>query len=414
MSRHPTPKTLVRRRPTFRPWLESLEDRVVPSNASLLTPTPAVKLDASSVNAHGADNQQGGNNHAVVNLSGGSVTGGKNHGDNVALLFGNEQGNLSHGNLKLSDSTILAFVLNGSNDSSALDRLFSGGRGGHGDNGDGNSQGEHFGHIPPGQLKKLEREGFFNEPTTTPVVPVHVVVEPPENPTTSPPTTTVAIETVTESGGGAADTSNVAVRLTGASTSSATDVLSGLARVAEDVRNAVASAVTSGTNFGQGGDSLDSLVRRVPGLSNDGGPEELDDTTELTTLSYNLDVMPPNDALAADDLARSLLTGGARADVLPQQGSSIASVGTLLGSDGTTPRGDEANEASPLQQFLINPLHATPPAHAAPSAPASRNISHALEWEKFLVRWSPLLLAPLVGWVTSRIRRANDKLKQIA
>jgi hypothetical protein len=423
MSRYPKSKTVVRQRPTFRPWLESLEDRLVPSNVPLLTPTPALKLDngqvaTNIVTLHLTGKEQ----HALLNLSGVSLGGDGNdngngngkHRDGVVSLFGNDQLLLTHGTLQFpNDAQILALLENAVNEIAALDRLFGFGDGNSDDNGSDNGNGSGNSHgvnIPPGQQKK-EGGGVVIQPTPEPVIPVHVsVAPPPENLTSESMTASVAMMVDMSPGGGG--DANVSAQ----PTSAVANALNSLARLSEDSRLAIVNSLSSGPTVGQGGDMIDSSqFRKFMGLSPDGAPAELDDTTELTTLTYNLDVSTPSDAVVADDLARSLLTGRARADLLPQQGSSVASAANLLGSDAAAPRGEETHEASPLQQFLINPLHATPPAqHAAPSAPTSRHISHAREWEKFLVRWSPLLLAPLVGWVTTRIRRANDKVKQIA
>jgi hypothetical protein len=122
-----------------------------------------------------------------------------------------------------------------------------------------------------------------------------------------------------------------------------------------------------------GGDSTGYRAARSPAPTGSGGTQEAPPVVVQNAVDPRLLVPPDLDPpplegmLSAGDIAGALLTGGRpRADVLPQKGSAVASVATLLADDGAAaggapPRGDGGGE---LPRLLIDP---TAPANAPPA-----------------------------------------------
>jgi hypothetical protein len=104
----------------------------------------------------------------------------------------------------------------------------------------------------------------------------------------------------------------------------------------------------------------------------DAEPAALNAGEVLVTLE-DLESPPPEETLSGSDIAGSLLTGGRpRAAVLPQRGSAVAAVPTLVaGDDGTTAPDVDApkEDAEDLRRLLIDPVW-NPLPDALPRAPA--------------------------------------------
>jgi hypothetical protein len=137
----------------------------------------------------------------------------------------------------------------------------------------------------------------------------------------------------------------------------------------------------------------------------DGGDEDL--VGAFATV-FDLDLSTGSDTSLGVEAAVSLLAGGSqRAAVLPQRGSSVAAVATLL-ADDDSPRQEETVVTDGLDQLLINPLWRAPaawpdqllPAEILPEADVEGQTVRTVPW------WQSLILAPVlaVGAVFERMR----------
>ncbi len=122
-----------------------------------------------------------------------------------------------------------------------------------------------------------------------------------------------------------------------------------------------------------GGAGTGYTAAQAPAATGAGGTEEAAPVAFQNAVDPRLlappDLDPPplEEMLSADDIAGALLTGSRpRADVLPQKGSAVASVATLLADEGAAPGGapPRAEESGDLQRLLID---LTAPAGAPPS-----------------------------------------------
>jgi hypothetical protein len=102
--------------------------------------------------------------------------------------------------------------------------------------------------------------------------------------------------------------------------------------------------------------AVSTIDKSASGRTTDGAG---DDELALAALSLNLPELTlpsENDLLSADDLNRDLLLGGgARADIVPQAGSQLSVVATLVAGDEGRASGEEKSE-SPLTDLFISPL----------------------------------------------------------
>jgi hypothetical protein len=127
----------------------------------------------------------------------------------------------------------------------------------------------------------------------------------------------------------------------------------------------------------------------------DGADEDL---VDAFTLAFDLAVYTGEDTSLGVEAAVSLLAGsGQRASVLPQRGSSVAAVATLL-TDDDSPRQEETAVTDGLDQLLINPLWKVPvavpgnllPPETLPEGEAEGQAVRTVPW------WQTLILAPIV------------------
>ena len=90
-----------------------------------------------------------------------------------------------------------------------------------------------------------------------------------------------------------------------------------------------------------------------------------------------------NDLLSAEDINRLLMVGGARADILPQAGSQLSVVATLVAGEERTSRSDEQRDNA-LADLFISPLNmgdASLVAALRPAAPVVAELAKALAEE---------------------------------
>jgi hypothetical protein len=114
----------------------------------------------------------------------------------------------------------------------------------------------------------------------------------------------------------------------------------------------------------------------VSGESEQPPPADEDRADAGPLVAPELDPPPMEEMLSGSDIAGALLTGSRpRADVLPQKGSSVASVATLLADDGEAAGGGQARteEGADLQPYLIDPV--APPAEDPAVPPAVRPLA---------------------------------------
>jgi hypothetical protein len=138
----------------------------------------------------------------------------------------------------------------------------------------------------------------------------------------------------------------------------------------------------------------------------DDGPDAA--PADLVALN-DFSVLSSDGGSAGVEAAISLVAGGhRRADVLPQNGSSVASVATLLG-DGNAEAPASKTADARLNDLLLNPLSISPIARTqtAPTAdqPAGAATGQAEEPRSLGERLRPLLLVPLLGWAGVEARR---------
>jgi hypothetical protein len=142
---------------------------------------------------------------------------------------------------------------------------------------------------------------------------------------------------------------------------------------------------------------------------------EAPDTTDPADLVWvtDSDTLSPADGSPGVDAAVSLQVGGHR--MLPQRGSTVAPVATMVGEGAPATSAPAAQDAR-LNNLFINPLSVAP---AAPTEPPSAREAPAkdaayVEAETFLAPYlRPLLLVPLVGWCIVEGRRLWKRRKNL-
>jgi hypothetical protein len=106
-------------------------------------------------------------------------------------------------------------------------------------------------------------------------------------------------------------------------------------------------------------------------------PDEAGDDlfAALVARAPEFDLRSEQESLSASDIAAALLVGArARADILPQRGSPVAVVATLLGGDdeGTPPAAAAGEEV--LKDLLMSPASGGPPPEAAGPTPGPEEV----------------------------------------
>jgi len=139
------------------------------------------------------------------------------------------------------------------------------------------------------------------------------------------------------------------------------------------------------------------------------------DTVDPADLVWvtDADALSPADGSPGVDAALSLQVGGHR--MLPQRGSTVAPVATMLG-DGAPEASAPAAADARLNDLFLNPLSVAPaaPTEPPPAREAPAKDAAYLEAETFLgPHLRPLLLVPLVGWCIVEGRRLWKRRKNL-
>jgi hypothetical protein len=141
---------------------------------------------------------------------------------------------------------------------------------------------------------------------------------------------------------------------------------------------------------------------------------EAPDTTDPADLVWvtDADTLSPADGSPGVDAAVALQAGGHR--LLPQRGSTVAPVATMLG-EGAPEASAPAAADGRLNNLFINPLSVAPAAPTEPPAgEAAAKDAAYVEAETFLAPYlRPLLLVPLVGWCIVEGRRLWKRRKNL-
>ncbi len=202
---------------------------------------------------------------------------------------------------------------------------------------------------------------------------------------------------------------------------------------AQNDRAALADAW--GTIAGQNGNSANSYLPLMPARDSDfmagrlfdafglragarasfsGQVDATEDAAVFARLESLNDVgfSVSDDASLGAATAMSQLTGR-RADVLPQQGSAVASVATLLGDDTTAEARSSGAADERLNHLLINPMAAgSSAATETASLPADGSGEASDKPASVPTLMSSLLLLPL-GWGLVQVRRLRKRKSEI-
>jgi len=117
-----------------------------------------------------------------------------------------------------------------------------------------------------------------------------------------------------------------------------------------------------------------------------GGSDDDELVQAFFSRSHDLDLLFEKDILTGSDIAGALLTGGKpRADLLPQKGSQVAPVATLLSREGddlavSATSGDE--EKGVLTELLISPIRKFSRAFSGVSMLPVEQDPRANSWEE--------------------------------
>jgi hypothetical protein len=141
------------------------------------------------------------------------------------------------------------------------------------------------------------------------------------------------------------------------------------------------------------------------------------DVRERLVVFIDWNVAAPYDSSLSDNIALALTTGGRRrADVLPQRGSPVASVATLLGDGSYAGDTGVAQSEGQLNHLLLSVLSSSPPGAGGTTSPApdldgsSELVVDAQENSAGIASWArPLILLPVLGWGIARAWRPREQ-----